>query len=275
MKALNDLCKLNILDSSSMDDVKYYMAPNVLPNRSSTVITSYEYFGKEEDKFAQGFEKFDYKINQYGFREERDDKEIDAGAFGCSFTFGQALPNYRLWHQVLATTLNKTIYNYGVPGSSAQTICDIFCIVSKHVKMRNALVLLPPYFRFQLTKYYPYNNLTFSACIPGHAGAYNKAAGIDESEFYKITPEEEFIKTFKNSVYQMEHIAKLRGINIGITSWDLKTSEVLNKMKLSYAKRMPDWYTPNEITNDRARDGLHPGIEHHKLFADKFKPFVV
>jgi hypothetical protein len=38
---------------------------------------------------------------------------------------------------------------------------------------------------------------------------------------------------------------------------------------------MPDWYTPDEIANDRARDGLHPGIEHHKLFADKFKPFVV
>lgn len=271
----NSLCELNLLDSASLNDVKYYMTPNLLPKNAPDGIREYRYFGLEEEKHEQSFEPFLYKINQYGFREERNEVIIDVGAFGCSFTFGQGLPAHKLWHQIIASDLNKTIYNFGIPGCSAQTVLDIFCIVSKHIKMKNALILLPPYNRFQIAKYNSDNKLSLLSGIPGHTGLYNKALGVDESEVYKILPDEEFVKTFKNSIYQAEYLAKKRNIQIGISSWDRMTYDLLLNMKLSTAKLMPCWQTPNELKKDLARDGRHPGIEHHKLHAINFMPFVV
>lgn len=270
----DNLCKLNILDSTSLDHVKYYMVPYLLPKNTVDGIREYQYFGLGEEKFEKNFESFSYKINQYGFREERNETTIDAGAFGCSFTFGQGLPGHKLWHQIIANNLNKTIYNFGIPGCSAQTVLDIFCIVSKHIKMKNALILLPPYNRFQLAKYNANNNLFLLSCIPGHAGLLNKELGIDESEFYKIFPDEEFVKSFKNSVYLAEHIAKQRNISISISSWDLQTYNLLLSMNFSNARIMPQWTSPPNISNDRARDGRHPGLEHQKLHALKFAPFL-
>jgi hypothetical protein len=274
MTPTHSLCKINILDSTTLDDVKFYMTPTLLPNHNLNYVREYKYFGLEEEKFESHFEPFTYKINQYGFREERVDQEIDTGAFGCSFTFGQGLPSNSLWHQIIAEKCNQKIFNFGVPGCSAQSILEIFCIVSKHIKMRNALILLPSYNRMQIAKINPSNRISLLTCIPSHSSIFNKDCGLVESDVYKVLPDEEFIKDIKNSIYIAEHIAKLRNINLSVSTWDKDTYGILEKMRFSNIQLMPQWSSAPELVKDRARDGRHPGLEHHKVHALKFLPFV-
>jgi len=280
MKATQDLCKINLFDSASIQDVKNYTRHEpahrrwVNDEKNATGFLEYQYYGLDEEKYEHKFEKFTYVINEYGFREERISQSIDCGAFGCSFTFGQGLPKNALWHQIIAREQNKTIFNFGISGASIQSILDIFCIVSKHIKMQSALVLLPSYNRFQLAKTNPWGKISLLSVIPGHKSIFNQNCDIDETTFYKILPDEEFVKNLKNSVYQAEHLAKARNIKLSISSWDLTTYVFLQSLNLNNAKLMPCWITPHDLVNDRARDGRHPGIGHHNFHAIKFAPFI-
>jgi len=275
MTAIDTLCKLNLYNSSSLDDVKHYMTPPLVSSTASDVMKEYQFYGLDEEKYADKFEKFNYKINQYGFREENLSNQTDAGAFGCSYTFGQGLPYHALWHQIIAQHKNKRIMNFGVPGSSIQSIIDIFCIVTQHVKMNYAFILLPSYNRFQIAKTYKSDRINLLSCIPSHRGVYNSLCGVDESDFYKITPDEEFVKNTKNSLYLAEHLSKLRNIKLLISSWDRKTHNILSNMNFSSnISIMPEWTTPPELVSDKARDNRHPGYGHHKFHALKFMPYM-
>lgn len=282
MDPIETLCKLNLFNSSSLSDVRHYMTPPHLRGYDSRIselsynsVKEYQFYGLDEEKNADKFEKFSYILNYYGFREETVSDLVDGGAFGCSFTFGQGLPNHALYHQIIARTKNKRVMNFGVPGASIQSIIDIFCIVTKHIKMNYAFILLPSYNRFQIAKQTHPDKLNFLSCIPSHKGIFNNLCGVFEPEFYKITPDEEFIKDTKNSLYLAEHLAKLRNIKLSISSWDRQTYNILNNMNFSSGIHiLPEWTTPPELESDKARDNRHPGYEHHKVHALKFMSFM-
>jgi len=267
------LLNLNTLDSKSMDEVK----PYILSSRyNKKDMVEYQFFGSGEEenlhKWKHGH--FTYRLNHYGFRIEGQDTETDIGAFGCSYTFGQGLPVEMLWHKLLGEKLNKRTMNFGVTGASIVSILDIFNIVSKHVKMKSAVMLLPSCHRVQIAKIHPEMGLALLNCNPNHNSLLNKSFDYDEADIWKILPDEEIYKQMKNALFQSEMLARMRGINVYISSWDDLTYQLLKKINFSYIKLLPVWYSRQDMIGDHARDGRHPGPFHHQFFCDQILPLV-
>ena len=282
MPDYNSLAKLNVLDSESLNDVKYYMSRALLPNKNQVGIVEYPYFGlgEEENLDKWKYPHFTYKINEYGFRIEDMQYKSDIGAFGCSYTFGQGLPLEMLWVTLLGQKLNQTIQNFGMPGASLMTVLDIFSIVTKHISIDKAVILLPAMSRIQVAKFNNKNELGLLNCIPGASGLHNQTFGLDEENLYKHLPEDEIVKQTKNAIYQAEYIAKQRNIEIFVSSWDNKTYSLLQKMRLSSMQLITQWSQSygwtiqQEPINDKARDNRHPGPKHHSNFAEIILPFL-
>lgn len=271
----NSLLKLNISNSKSLDDVKYYMSKALLPDRFQKDVVEYDVFGIEEKKSSNWkYPDFTYKINQYGFRIENISDSCNIGAFGCSYTFGQGLPLEMTWSKLIEEETKTKVLNFGVPGISLISVLDIFCIVTKHIKMQYAVILLPSYSRFQVAKYNKKNELGILSCIPGSPGFYNSSYGIDEENIFKNLIEDDLVKQTKNSLYHAELIAESRNINLLISSWDRPTHELLQQMHFRYIKLLPPWSSRQDFINDKARDNRHPGPKHHISFSEQILPFL-
>jgi hypothetical protein len=279
---MNKILSINLFDSIRLEDVKQYMPASILPPENQSMI-EHEYFGlgERENLEKWNYPNFTYVVNSNGFRENSIPDKIDIGAFGCSYTFGQGLASDMLWHKVLGNNLNKQVYNFGVAGSSIMSIADIFCIVSKHIKMSHAVFLMPSYTRVQVAVTNKNKKTKYISAIlslnHNSRSVFAEALGFDEENFKKYIPDEELIKQAKNSIHLISHMGKLRGIKCYFSTWDLQTYHVLQRVVNSDAL-LPKWtskYTvKGGLDSDLARDRRHPGPKHHIDFATEILPFV-
>jgi hypothetical protein len=265
--------KLNLLDSKSINDVRRYSTHYPA---NDEVDSSYdtEYMGNEDianaDKWP--YEHFNYSINNYGFRGGSEyPKELDFAAFGCSFTFGVGLPEHMLWHNIIAKKLGFTSTNFGLPASSIESVVDIFLIMTKHIKIKTAAILLPSISRLQIAKKHPKGELVnYVNIIPNYNLAVGELFNISQELIYRAIPEEEIYKICRNKLYLLDHIAQERGIKVYISAWEQETYELLTQLDLKSVV-LPQWISPSKefAESDLARDRKHPGPEHHKLFVDR------
>lgn len=274
---MNDFAKLNHLNSKSLDDIKRYTSLALEVDPQSI---TYDYLGPGDINNAHLWqhEHFNYSINEYGFREELNPHDIAIGAFGCSFTFGTGLPTDKLWHQVLATKLNKSCYNFGSPAKSIESIVDIFLIATKHIRLEAAVFLMPSFTRKQIAKKHPYDNTVINYVTADLNFEFNslKEYGIDCDIVYRATPDEELLKTARNKIYLLDHISRERNIKVYISSWEKNTYEFIQMMDLEHVILLPSWESLDmDFANaDKARDNLHPGIEHHNLWANAIAEYI-
>lgn len=252
---------INTLFSESLMDAKLYSVKNG-SNQEYTV----DYYGVNDDKYLQKwqYENFNYTINKYGFRYSPLQDSADIGAFGCSYTFGQSMPSNRLWHSLLSQATGLSSLNFGVPGKGIETTVDIFNIVSKHIKLKRAVFLLPPITRLQILlerqKDFEFVD-------------YTVQHDIDiAQDLFRTLPESQLINMAKKSIYLAEHIARERRIRIYFASWHSDTSTILKKMKFHYATLLPDW---TDSLADRARDQEHPGPIAHQKWVEKILPYFM
>jgi len=274
---MNDsFIKLNLLNSKSLDDIKRFSALVWPDDRTEGYIT--DFFGHDDilhsDKWR--YPHFNYTINSYGCRGDELPIMTDLAAFGCSFTFGSGLPDYMIWHDVLAKKLNATCVNFGQPACSIESIVDIFLIVSKHIKIKKAIFLLPNISRLQLAKKHPdYDLISHVNIMPGYVSPINELFGVEPDKIYRALPEEEIYKICKNQLYLLEHIAKERGIQLYISSWEEETYNFVKQLDLESIV-LPLWASPSFefLKFDLARDLKHPGPQHHILFVDKIIDYI-
>lgn len=259
----DSLIRLNILNSWILDEIKHYS----LKYQKGDGFTI-PYYGLYDDAHLDKwpYENFDYTFNRYGFRDDPFPKEVDIGAFGCSVTFGQSLPKDRIWHSLLGKNTGKTVCNFGVPGKGIETIVSIFCIASKHIKMKKAVFLLPPTTRIQIAT--PSGEITrFDDCT------IHTDSELSQNIF-KALPQEEFTRIAKNQIYLAEYVAKERGIDIYFGSWHSEICTLLSKMRFNHATVLPYWTAiPNDPKEDLARDRSHPGPLHHLFWCNKILPY--
>jgi hypothetical protein len=274
----NSFHKLNCLNSFSIEEVKHFSATTSpiigLPNES----TIFPYFSRGEVEFASEwkFPQFDYVLNHLGFRNKTIPNEVELAAFGCSFTFGTGLPVDSLWHSILASNLNVSSANYGVPGASIKSILDVALIISKHIKIKKAVFLLPAYSRIQIAKTSPFKDeVNYLSVIPNHNSELTRSYGIDTELIIKATPDEEMLKVTRDSLYLVDYIFKQRGIATYYSSWDIETYNFIREMDLE-GTVLPNWTSTSEqqAKSDLARDKLHPGLEHHYQFANKIIEYI-
>lgn len=275
---IDSFAKLNLLDSSDITDVHHYskLESKQLGNVGSDIAV-YDFYSIDDLKYADQWphEQFDYRINNHGFRYNETPPAVDIAVFGCSFTFGTGLPAHMLWHNILADSRNETCLNFGIPGASIKSITDVFCIVSKHIKIKKAIFLLPSNSRIQIAKTHPSEEkVDYLSAIPGHDSKLCAYYNLDTNGLYKYLPDEETMKVAKDQVYLTEYLAKNRGIDLYYSSWDPTTYELLSKMDLKHSTLLPPWWTPVELVEDKARDNYHPGPGHHKYWFNDIKELI-
>lgn len=264
----------NLLDSQDFSEVIPYTKVEHKTLSIDAYTTDFASF--DDMKYAEYWqgEQFNYFYNRYGFRDiDVIPESIDIGAFGCSFTAGLGLPEHMLWHKLLGTSS----YNFGVSGASTKSVFDLFLITSKHVKMKNAIFLLPSLNRVQIAATNPLlSRISYLSIVPSHKSELALVHGVDSELVYKVLPEEEQIKNFRNDAYLVDHIAKERGINVYLSTWDSLTYEVLAQLKLTHCTVLPLWcsLSQEQAESDLARDRKHPGPIHHQQWVDKIKHLI-
>jgi hypothetical protein len=269
--------KLNLLDSNSLNDIyRFSNLDNSDDNQTSWVA---EHWGHADLKYADDWllAPINYRINKFGFRGEELSNNTDIAAFGCSFTFGTGLSESMLWHNVLAKKFHKSSINFGLPARSIQSIIDMFLIVSKHIKIKDAIFLLPSISRIQIAKTHPTHNLiNHLNCCVDVSSALNKTYGINEDTIYRAIPEEEMYKNCKNQLYLLDYISKDRNVQCYVASWDSEVHHFINQLDFKSVIVLPRWESPSlEYANaDLARDKHHPGPAHHRLWVDKIKDYI-
>lgn len=274
-----DFAKLNLLNSDSIDDVRRYTTASAnLSNLPKNQITHIDYFTTDEIKYAELWEgkHFQYDVHDLGFRFTELPTEVDIAVFGCSFTFGIGLPTEMLWHTILSNKSNSSCINFGLPGASALTATELFLIVSKHIKIKKAVFLLPSHNRIQIAKKHPkLDEVNYISIIATYNSVMCKFYEINDEGIFKVLPEDELLKQFRNAVYITEYVAKIRGIQTYYSSWDAVTYKFLQNMNLE-GILLPDWRSESgeQAEKDLARDRKHPGPEHHIMFAEKIYEYI-
>jgi hypothetical protein len=274
-----DILSYNLLNSSDITDIRSF-SPLVdqYSLTNNPIVVEYQSPGEMwyQDKWP--YPSFNYSIHQHGYRFENIPNEVDIAAFGCSFTFGQGLSSDMIWHHQLANSLGKTVINFGLPGLSIESVIDLFLIASKHINIKHAIFLLPTYTRKQIAKINPKTNKVQHVPILPNLpeSALAKYYCIDVDAVYRALPDEELLKIAKNKIYLAEYIGKLRGVTTCFSSWDPDAYDMLHHMSLKDSVLLPRWQSANydQLTNDLARDGKHPGPEHHRDWASHIIDYI-
>lgn len=271
------LLQLNPYSSNSLDDLKVYHqglhAADIIKYYDDKA--EYNFKTETEGKNFNAYHgTFSYRVlKDYGFRLDKIPKTTNIGAFGCSFTFGEGVAEDKIWHQVLGRLISKDVTNFGVSGTSISTICNIFHIISKHVIMEKAIFLFPGLDRIQLSLHDNSNNLTREIDIlpsSTHFGGVLNTNKIDD--IYKVFVEEELVKIFKNNLYILDQIAKVRDIKVYVTTWESFTFECLSFLKFENIVFIPLKFSYNN--QHLGRDNRHPGKLFHQQFAESILPYI-
>jgi hypothetical protein len=180
------------------------------------------------------FNKNIYKINNFGFRDEKDlipGNPAEILAFGCSQTYGVGLPQNYIWPVLLEKEIQKTVANLGMSGAGAKTIFEVMMYYIKYIgKPKMVIAMFPDCFRYLHVRdkdFYTVtnNNYPMFPESPQLSVTYIRTADYDTGELYMkdkfiklpcdpgyVIPPQESIKQFFSSVYMMETVCNLLNI---------------------------------------------------------------
>lgn len=223
---------------------------------------------------------FDYKINRYGFRNQKFTKlnphNYNILVAGCSVTYGMALPESYTWPQILKnkileTKKNINIDNVAVCGiDTFQEIRNIYLYIKKYGKPDFIFMCLPPIYRYPILEN-PQIRVTTKQDI----------GWIPDQELLEEYLYENYDKYAMNffiniiTIKNLEQYCNDLEIDLKWISWD-NSSQSFYKM-LNF-KNLIDYKFESKYANNinnekywkRARDNAHFGKMHHLEFADLF-----
>lgn len=91
--------------------------------------------------------KFDYRINSWGFRSEREFDTVTGPSLitmGCSFTFGTGLPVESIWPTLVSERLDLELINLGTPGHGLELNTQWLLSQGHTIKDPRAIAILMP-----------------------------------------------------------------------------------------------------------------------------------
>lgn len=228
-------------------------------------------------------------------------------AFGCSHTFGYALPDVvqymqehqgeiyptkfgknhsfgsrYAWPQVLAKRLNLECYNYGCCGASGTETVWLFtqCLQHDMISAGDTVVVQWP--SFQRTGIFYQETGTERTGTPSRrfwpGNLEDKKATVFYYDYYD---EYDFAVQRWREIILVDLVCQARGIRcyhmlvneeLGPEAVELET--LTQNIKIDF---VPIDYNPGDSPPwivDTARDGHHYGVESHKLIADKWEKFI-
>jgi hypothetical protein len=234
--------------------MKYgHYSDNEIPNHKST------------DRYN---EQNGYITNSHGYRcaewRPMPDGKKNVIVLGCSHTFGEGLDEGEVWVDQLASKTDlKELrwWNLGQPGASADFIVRTLYATEKVLFPKIIIICWPEWSRRERLENLPIN-LTSD----------NKLLKTETD----VTDKNNFLK----NIFFAEKFAEKQGAKIfhcfAHDVYELNSATVYKDTSLKSC--WPEWdshHLPNAkreqiTTPSLAKDGVHYGVEHHRVFAEKF-----
>ena len=241
-----------------------------LPSSHCNITTSWWGFDNEENYSKNnnwGDIPVSYKINSNGYRADEwssIDWNNSIVVIGCSIVFGQGLPVDRTLTSLLSTSLKRPCINLGVCGSSnALMFHNSLSLIDNNIKPYAVIFLFSNASRFT---YFKHNTVT-------HFGPWSfeterlKQLSLQENPNYS----KEELNFY--STYILNNNSDIHGSMIAIGAEALWKSQGIKSLAYETTEEpiMEKRFKSLPKIVDRARDGLHPGIETNKLWAEVIK----
>lgn len=251
----------------SLEQLRYFSnLPMVFYGKSVERITDLELIDRSFE-----YADFKYNINQYGFRgdfsEILNTSHKKIGFFGCSVTFGQAVPEEHIFVKLVEKHFNSKFksFNFGTIGGSFLRMGKLLNAVTNFIELDYAVFLLPSKYRFLI--YNGQDKQRLFELIPSlDEHGYPNYNGTF-AELFKYFDDDNF------TLFQLDYVGWMidrclsKNIIPLFSSWDAETYNLLN---CNVSKNfMLDLFTFNfKEKKLLGRDNGHPGIVPHRLFAN-------
>jgi hypothetical protein len=229
-----------------------------------------------------------YKINMNGYRTKHfapfDNSKNTILFAGCSWTFGEGLPNEYIWPELVAKNFeNVDHYNIGYMGMSINHIIkNVYSFIRSYGKPKYLFICFPD---MQRNIYYSEKKQVYIK-----AYASTKFIGHKDKDQEKYTLEfipENNLLLATTQISALEDYCSEAGINLIWTTWVYEDYEIYKdlgfkflmdpdtsfiQLKALHDKTKTPYY-PN-IKNlpywEHARDGGHPGTAWNAHISNKF-----
>lgn len=261
----------------------------------------------------------EYYLNNFKLRDMKDwenGNPSEIVALGCSNTYGFGVPQDCSWPAIIERITKKNVANLGICGASAEQILDCFLLYLNTVgKPKYVFACFPEHLRYshivdnifyfldiKNTKDYKTKKVVSSLrTIDYESGEINLKDFIVKlpADARYIFPMEQSLSQFISSIYKIQTICKLLGIEFYWGTWFEQTANIfieelfvndefcLNKDNyLDNLEQNEDIIEKNCGTNhftnqedfiknqysmwNLASDGKHPGIHWHHHIAENF-----
>lgn len=274
------------LDKNDPNDVRYHYMPDetyeddyvILKNKTNPL------------QVWNGGPEIEYRWNRSGFRSQHfenfNSNDTNILFSGCSWTFGDGLPDNMVWRSLLTNEIqnkfpdkNVQQYNLANGGDSIPLIFkNVLAFLRKYDGVDYVYILLPGFDR-QVCLDYKINN--------GNVG-FRKVVYVspEDSHIFNIPSVKKFAETYvlEESLYMVlpliraiEDICQLKGIKLFWGSWLAHDQDVYKDFNFNNYVEIPIWeyYYSREQTVDKeyykiAGDGSHPGLKHMMEISDAF-----
>ena len=205
-----------------------------------------------------------YHVNQYGFRGNIDfTTKNNIATFGCSVTYGVGLPESDTYSKLVASSLNKNLYNFGAPGSGIGKMCRYFSSTSDWFDYDTALFVFPNLYRVEHPTI-DHENLVIGRNLLPSDETYTQL----KTTFMYLDDEHFFVDLYRNLNHILS-VAASKNIKVFFSSWDDLTYKHLKKYLGKDSDKLLPPFNDKRVTVSFARDGKHSGGELHKNFANK------
>ena len=209
-----------------------------------------------------------YKINSHGYRCSEFRPMPDGGknvvVLGCSHTFGVGLDDGEVWVDQLAKkTDNKLLrwWNLGQPGASADLMIRILYGSEKLLFPKVIIACWPARSRRERLESHTQNLTSDDPLLKTENDKTDQNNFLKNVFFLEKFAENNQAKTFHcfaEDTYDIDNEIQV-----------LKEHTLKNCWPEWDRHHLPDAKRDHIITPSLAKDGLHYGVEHHKVFAKK------
>lgn len=208
-------------------------------------------------------ESFGYTFNSQGFRCDEFTNEPSLVFIGCSITEGIGLPLEQCWAHRVASELNVPYINIGMGGAGYDAMSRALYLMQDKIKPKVAIILLPGVWRRELIE----------------VGEYVFWSPVQQFNFTKnknqVLMNEDWVmyQSMKNLV-MMDMIFRRFGTTVIWDSWYKRGEDIVSYLEFDKLKtfqhRVESSFSKYVYGNDvwKARDGIHPGPDENKEYAD-------
>jgi hypothetical protein len=209
----------------------------------------------------------DYRVNSHGYRcpewTPMPEGKKNVVVLGCSHTFGEGLDDGEVWVDRLASKTDDKIlrwWNLGQPGASADKIVRILYATERVLFPKIIIVCWPLWSRRERLENHPHSLTGADDLLKTETDQTDEQNFLKNVFFVEKFAERQDAKTFHcfaQDVYNVNVANMYRDTSLKTCwpEWD--------RHRLPGAKR------EHTTEPNLARDGVHYGVEHHQVFAEK------